>query len=50
LVAAGRFLQTPAGEGTRIREYSCVENNIDPQRYEKLLADPSKFTRTPPAQ
>jgi hypothetical protein len=37
-------------EGTRIREYSCVENNIDPQRYEKLLADPSKFTRTPPAQ
>jgi hypothetical protein len=37
-------------EGTRVREYSCAENNLDPQRYEKLLADPSKFTRTPPAQ
>jgi hypothetical protein len=36
-------------EGTRVREYSCVENNVDPQRYEKLLTDPSSFTRTPPA-
>jgi hypothetical protein len=23
-------------ERTRLREYSCVENNVDPQRYEKL--------------
>ena len=37
-------------EGTRLREYSCVENNVDPKRYEKLLTDPSKFTRTPPTQ
>ena len=36
-------------EDTRLREYSCVENNIDPSRYEKLLTDPSKFTRTPSA-
>ncbi len=35
-------------EATRLREYSCVENNVDPQRYEKLLTDPSTFTRTPP--
>ena len=34
-------------EGTRLREYSCVENNLDPQRYEKLLANPATFTRTP---
>jgi hypothetical protein len=36
-------------EGTRLREYSCVENNVDPQRYEKLLSNPATFTRTPPA-
>ena len=36
-------------EDTRLREYSCVENNIDPSRYEKLMTDPSKFTRTPTA-
>jgi hypothetical protein len=36
-------------DGTQLREYSCVENNVDPQRYEKLLADPASFTRTPPA-
>jgi len=35
-------------EGTRLREYSCVENNLDPQRYEKLLTKPDSFTRTPP--
>jgi hypothetical protein len=35
-------------EGTRIREYSCVENNMDPQRYERLLTNPATFTRTPP--
>src|SRR6185437_7964618 len=27
--------------GTRIREYECVENNQDVQRYEELLKDPS---------
>jgi len=37
-------------EGTRLREYSCVENNLDPQRYEKLLTKPESFTRTPPTQ
>jgi len=37
-------------EGTRLREYSCVENNLDPQRYEKLLPKPETFTRTPPPQ
>jgi len=37
-------------EGTRLREYSCVENNVDPQRYEKLLTDPASFSRTPPAR
>ena len=26
-------------EGTRVREYTCAENNLDPQRYEKLLKD-----------
>src|SRR5215212_10302136 len=31
-------------EGTRLREYSCVENNLDPQRYEKLMANPETFT------
>ena len=34
-------------EGTRLREYSCLENNMDPTLYEKLLVDPSTFTRTP---
>jgi len=37
-------------EATRLREYSCVENNLDPQRYEKLLPKPETFTRTPPPQ
>ena len=37
-------------EDTRLREYSCVENNLDPQRYEKLLTKPESFTRTPPTQ
>jgi hypothetical protein len=36
-------------EGTRLREYSCSENNMDPKFYEKLLADPSTFLRTPAA-
>lgn len=32
-------------EGTRLQEYVCAENNIDPDRYEKLLRDGVKFTR-----
>ena len=31
--------------GTRLREYECVENNQDMQRYEELLKDPSVFMR-----
>jgi len=31
--------------GTRLREYECVENNIDMERYENLLKDPSLFMR-----
>jgi hypothetical protein len=34
-------------EGTRLREYSCLENNLDPKVYEKLLVDPATFIRTP---
>jgi hypothetical protein len=32
-------------EGTRLEEYVCAENNIDPDRYEKLLKEGVKFTR-----
>ena len=32
-------------EGTRLEEYVCAENNIDLDRYEKLLKDGVKFTR-----
>jgi len=32
-------------EGTRLEEYICAENNLDPGRYEKLLKDGVKFTR-----
>jgi hypothetical protein len=32
-------------EGTRLQEYVCAENNLDPARYEKLLKDGIKFTR-----
>jgi hypothetical protein len=32
-------------EGTRLEEYICAENNIDPDRYEKLLKDGVNFTR-----
>ena len=32
-------------EGTKLQEYTCVENNIDPDRYEKLLKDGVKFER-----
>ena len=32
-------------EGTRLQEYICAENNLDPGRYEKLIKDGVKFTR-----
>jgi hypothetical protein len=32
-------------EGSRLEEYICAENNIDPERYEKLLKDGVHFTR-----
>ena len=32
-------------EGTRLREYSCAENNLDPKTYEKLMQDPALFLR-----
>jgi hypothetical protein len=31
-------------EGTRLREYSCAENNMDPGVYEKMLKDPTSST------
>jgi hypothetical protein len=32
-------------EGTRLYEYPCAENNLDPARYEKLLKDGIDITR-----
>src|ERR1700704_1983244 len=32
-------------EGTRLQEYVCAENNLDPDHYEKLLKDGISFTR-----
>jgi hypothetical protein len=32
-------------EGTRLEEYICAENNVDPARYEKLLKEGVDFTR-----
>ena len=32
-------------EGTRLEEYICAENNLDPERYEKLLKDGVNFSR-----
>jgi hypothetical protein len=32
-------------EGTRLQEMVCAENNIDPDRYEKLLKDGVQFSR-----
>jgi len=32
-------------EGTRLEEYVCAENNLDPGHYEKLLKDGVKITR-----
>ena len=34
-------------EGTRVQEYICAENNLDPDRYERLLEQGVDFTRTP---
>jgi hypothetical protein len=31
--------------GTRVREYVCAENNLDPERYEKLIKDNTNFRR-----
>jgi hypothetical protein len=32
-------------EGTRLQEYVCAENNLDPDRYEQLLRNGVEFTR-----
>jgi hypothetical protein len=32
-------------EGTRVQEYVCAENNLDPAHYEKLVKDGVNFTR-----
>jgi hypothetical protein len=32
-------------QGTRLQEYICAENNLDPARYEQLLKTGVKFTR-----
>lgn len=32
-------------EGTRLQEYVCAENNLDPGQYEKLEKSGTKFTR-----
>jgi hypothetical protein len=32
-------------EGTHLQEYVCVENNLDPARYEKLIKDGIDFRR-----
>jgi hypothetical protein len=32
-------------EGTRLQEFVCAENNLDPDRYEKLLKDGVDFRR-----
>jgi hypothetical protein len=34
-------------EGTRLGEYVCAENNLDPDRYEKFLKDGINISRTP---
>jgi hypothetical protein len=35
-------------EGTRLREYACMENNVDLERYQQFLKNPSLFERKPP--
>lgn len=38
-------------DGAHLREYVCVENNQDPDRYEKLLStNPTSFLRSPDAK
>jgi hypothetical protein len=32
-------------EGTRLREYICAENNLDPERYQKMLKEGVEFRR-----
>ena len=32
-------------EGTRLQEYVCAENNLDPGRYEELLKNGAKISR-----
>jgi len=32
-------------EGTRLREYVCAENNLDPAHYEELLKNGAKINR-----
>jgi hypothetical protein len=32
-------------EGTRVQEYICAENNLDPGRYENLLKNGINFQR-----
>ena len=32
-------------EGTRLHEYVCAENNLDPNRYERLLSEGVDLTR-----
>lgn len=32
-------------EGTRLREYVCAENNLEPERFEKILKEGVAFTR-----
>ena len=35
-------------EDVRVREYVCIENILDADRYHEFLKRPSLFTRTPP--
>ena len=32
-------------EGTRLREYVCAENNLEPERFERILKEGVAFTR-----
>jgi hypothetical protein len=34
-------------EGTRVQEYVCPENNLAPERYEKMLKEGVDFSRAP---
>lgn len=37
-------------DGTRLREYACMENNVDLDTYQQYLKRPSLFQRTPPGE